>query len=112
LKQARRNAVKLVGERSSSLDLARGRIVLMNAAFITAYMLLGARAVDLMVIQARPAQMSGSEIASEMQAKAPAVLRADITDRHGELLATTVKTASLYADPRLISDPRKAAEDL
>ena len=31
--------------------------------------------------------------------------RADLTDRHGELLATTLETYSLYAEPRRVWNP-------
>jgi len=112
LKQARRHAVKLIGEKSSSLDLARGRLVLMSAFFVLAYMILAARAVDLMVIQARPAALADNGGMTETLLVVPGIMRADILDRNGELLATTVKTASLYADPLLISDKVKAAEAL
>lgn len=112
LKQARRHAIKLIGEKSSSLDLARGRLVLMGACFIFAYMFLAARAVDLMVIQGKPAALVDNGIVQEEAANAGGIMRADITDRNGELLATTIKTASLYADPHLISDSQKAAENL
>lgn len=111
LKQARRNAIKIIGEKSFSLDLARGRIVLMGACFVLAYIILAARAVDLMLIQAEPAKLADN---GEMQAVPVALstIRADIVDRNGEILATTLKTASLYADPELISDHEKAAAGL
>lgn len=35
--------------------------------------------------------------------------RADLTDRHGELLATTLETYSLYAEPRRIWNPSETA---
>lgn len=38
--------------------------------------------------------------------------RADITDRNGNLLATSLVTQSLYADPKLVSRPEEAARKL
>lgn len=38
--------------------------------------------------------------------------RADITDRHGELLATTLTTYSLYAEPRRVWNPEATAQAL
>src|SRR4029079_11320477 len=38
--------------------------------------------------------------------------RADIVDRSGALVATSLPTASLYADPRDIIDPHEAATKL
>lgn len=106
----RRNAIKLEGDRSSALDLARGRLVLISAFFVLAYMMMVARAVDLGVIQANT---GGENTGDEYAQTAPAeIMRADITDRNGELLATTIKTASLYADPHLIADPVAASKGL
>ena len=65
-----------------------------------------------MVIQGKPAALVDNGIVQEEAANAGGIMRADITDRNGELLATTIKTASLYADPHLISDSQKAAENL
>ena len=38
--------------------------------------------------------------------------RANITDRHGELLATTLETYSLYAEPRRIWNPQDSARKI
>ncbi len=40
------------------------------------------------------------------------VYRANLTDRNGELLATTLETYSLYAEPRRIWDPKETAVKL
>ncbi len=111
--QVRRNASKLVGERSSSFDLARGRLVLLSGLFVLAYMMLAARAIDLTVIQAAVEDAPiEREVTERKSPAAPVTTRADITDRNGELLATTLKTATLYADPDLISSAKDAATGL
>ena len=110
-RQSRRNAIKLEGERSSSLDLARGRLVLISAFFVLAYILLAARAFDLTVIQGG-LNDGAAFTQSALDAPAQAITRADIVDRNGVLLATTLKTASLYADPELISDAQATAQGL
>jgi cell division protein FtsI (penicillin-binding protein 3) len=110
---ARRNSIKLVGERSTALDLARGRLVLVSAMFVLAFMLLAARAVDLTVIQGALNPVTQEFSAEEMPLPvAPVATRADIRDRNGVLLATTLKTASLFADTKLISDPQETAQGL
>lgn len=38
--------------------------------------------------------------------------RADLTDRNGELLATTLETYSLYAEPRRVWNPKETADKL
>ncbi len=111
-RQTRRNAIKMTGERNASLDLARGRLALMSAFFVLAFMLLAARAADLIVFQARSAGLADNGRVEDSASAPGGVMRADILDRNGVLLATTIKTASLYADPQLIADPEKAAADL
>ncbi len=111
----RRNAVKLEGERSSALDLARGRLVLMSGFFIIVYMVFAVRAFDLAVIQGHSVSRDAGRVVMAMPGEAlPAlnVRRADITDRNGVLLATTLKTSALFADPYLIADADGAAKKL
>lgn len=55
---------------------------------------------------------AGESLSSADTGKDEALRRADIVDRHGELLATTVDVYSLYADPRLIWDPAETASRL
>jgi cell division protein FtsI (penicillin-binding protein 3) len=43
---------------------------------------------------------------------APLAGRADIVDRNGAVLATSIVVPSLYADPRLVTNPRRAARAL
>ena len=40
------------------------------------------------------------------------ITRADLTDRHGDLLATTLETYSLYAEPRRVWNPHETAAKL
>jgi len=114
IRRIRQNPSHLKGEKSTALDLARGRLVLMGGVFIIAYMLLALRAVDLTVIQA---QSIDPELRlSDRITAAPETpknqMRADIMDRNGVMLATTLKTASLFADARFIAEPDSAAKHL
>lgn len=110
----RRNSVKITGERSSAMDLARGRLVMMGGFFILVFFIFAVRAFDLSVIQGEvfSADNGATIDADKHQQKTGKPLRADITDRNGVLLATTLKTASLYADTKLIADPQGAAQGL
>ncbi|MCB1563542.1 MAG: hypothetical protein KDJ75_08220, partial [Alphaproteobacteria bacterium] len=114
-RRSRYHAFKFDGERSSALEMAHGRLVLMSAFFVLFYSVLAIRAFDLSVIQALPHDLDMGAVQGHLEAQAqfsgdvlvpPHMLRADITDRNGVLLATTLKTASLYADTHLISDAK------
>ncbi|MGH1398957.1 MAG: peptidoglycan D,D-transpeptidase FtsI family protein [Alphaproteobacteria bacterium] len=108
IRRIRQNPSRLQGEKSSALDLARGRMVMMGGFFVLAYCALALRAVDLSVLQS---QSYDPEVAPKQTASAP-TLRADIIDRNGVMLATTLKTPSLFADTKQISDPQKTAKAL
>lgn len=107
----RKESIRIQGERSSSLDLARGRLVLISAFFMLTYMMVAARVVDLTVIQGALGVGRTVTQAAVVDDK-PDTPRADIVDRNGVLLATTLKMSSLYADPALISDPVVTAQKL
>ncbi|MFB3054924.1 MAG: peptidoglycan D,D-transpeptidase FtsI family protein, partial [Alphaproteobacteria bacterium] len=51
-------------------------------------------------------------VAAAAQARAFTAGRADIVDRNGVILATSLNTASLYANPRHVLDAREAAKRL
>ncbi|MEM9178933.1 MAG: penicillin-binding protein 2, partial [Pseudomonadota bacterium] len=57
--------------------------------------------------------LGGSDpIAIRATSLEPAPRRADIVDRNGDLLATSVTAYSVFADPRAIGDPALIAEEL
>ncbi len=105
---AGRARMKIDGSRSSALKTAAGRLIIVNLFFIFAYILITVRAFDLTVLQGELVRLRGGEIVVPVKREEPDV-RADIMDRNGELLATTLQTASLYADPALIIDAGAAA---
>lgn len=112
----RRPSTTLIGSRRSTLDVARGRLVFVGIVFALAYILVAARVMDLTLIQGelpRLARMTNPDAGvSNEPAIAVAKLRGDVVDRNGVLLARSLKTASLYADPALINDPEQVAKDL
>ena len=112
LRPTRGPVVELEGHVKSALDTGRTRLVAAGFAFALAFFLLAWRLVDLGLggPAAEPsfAGTSGQPVADGTLATG----RADIVDRNGIVLATTLPVASLYADAREISDPKGAAEAL
>ena len=100
--------VQLEGTAKQALEIGRNRLVVAGAIFALIFAALGARLVDLAILtdgnEPRLAQMTGIE---EFKTE-----RAEIHDRNGVLLATSLATASLFADPKLVLDPGEAARRL
>ena len=107
-----RRKLHMVGVRSNALEQARGRIVLMSAVFVCAYLLVIARSVDVMVLQGALYNNEEAHLYEAVAPKGEAVRRGDIVDRNGVLLARSLKTASLYADPKLVTAPKETTEAL
>ncbi len=108
-----RKTLKIMGERGSTLALARGRLVLLSAVFSLFFIVITIRAFDVMVLQGTmKASFSNKDEQSMVVRDKDKVRRSDIVDRNGVLLATSLRVASLYADPKLISDPAGSAKGL
>jgi cell division protein FtsI (penicillin-binding protein 3) len=109
-----------MGEKSDHLNLARGRIVLIAAFFMLFYLVVAARLVDATIIEGYLKQQPDAIEASEPQGhdkvapdkKKKSEFRSDIIDRNGVLLATSLKTASLHADSKIILNPIETAKGL
>ncbi len=108
----RKLSVHIEGSRRSALDMARGRLILVKGAFVFFYIVAAVRIADLSLIQGQWTHFTARGALEESIAPAEKAARADITDRNGVLLATSLKTASLYADPGLIQNPEKTARAL
>lgn len=90
------------------LDRARNRIVVGIMVFAMGFLLVSLRLFDVMVLKgANDRQIMDQDLHNEL-----ALERADIVDRHGEVLATHLITASVYANPKVILNARDAAEKL
>ena len=108
-----RDKIQFTGQKRSALDMARSRLILLSLFFILTYIVVAARIVDLTIIQGE--LKKGEETVSYLEAEEPVrkiTRRADILDRNGIILARSLKTASLHADPALIPDPKIVAADL
>ena len=108
-----RLSLSIMGNRSSALENARARLVILSAAFVLAYLVVAVRLFDLMILQGFFLQTDMEEkISAYQSAPTHSERRADILDRNDVLLATSLKTSSLYADPKLVVDPVGTAKRL
>jgi cell division protein FtsI (penicillin-binding protein 3) len=85
-------------------DAIRSRIRFMAVVFLVAFIAVVGRLVMFGIAT------DGAASASSNPNAAIASSRPDIVDRNGEILATDIKMASLYAEPRNILDPDEATE--
>ncbi|GER06793.1 peptidoglycan glycosyltransferase [Iodidimonas muriae] len=99
--------VRVDGARATAMERARQRLVVIAVLFGGAFLLMGVRTLDLGLFRAVAETHSLSASATVRAAS-----RADIVDRNGVVLATNLRTASLYADPKRILDPEDAAAKL
>ena len=81
----------------------RGRFIIAIGLFVGVYGVIGGRLLMWGIAPVDTASAYGS--ASGILAERP-----DLVDRNGEVLATDIKTASLFAEPRRIIDPDEASE--
>ncbi|MGB3538166.1 MAG: penicillin-binding protein 2 [Mesorhizobium sp.] len=91
------------GARKATGGKAKTRVLMTMAVFFGIYSTIAGR---LVYLGYQNPDNSGAP-ASRVTASRP-----DIVDRNGELLATDIKTASLYAEPRHIVDADEAIEKL
>ncbi|UCI10187.1 penicillin-binding protein 2 [Mesorhizobium sp. B1-1-8] len=82
---------------------ARTRIIMTMAVFFSIYSTIAGRLIYL--------GMQNPDLSDGPQSRVTAS-RPDIVDRNGEVLATDIKTASLFAEPRRIIDADEAIEKL
>ncbi|MDX8467604.1 penicillin-binding protein 2 [Mesorhizobium sp. VK23B] len=102
-KVAEDGSIVVDAARKATGGKARTRIVMTMAVFFTIYSTIAGRLVYLGL---QNPDMSGGP-QSRVTASRP-----DIVDRNGEVLATDIKTASLFAEPRRIVDADEAIEKL
>jgi len=93
------------GTRKRSGAQARSRVAVMICCFGVAYAVIGGRLVQYGM--ASPETVSSIGPADHLMASRP-----DIVDRNGEILATDIRTVSLYAEPNRIVDADEAVERL
>ncbi|NIA68619.1 penicillin-binding protein 2 [Pelagibius litoralis] len=100
--------LRLDGTAKQALETGRTRLLVAAVSFALAFSLIGWRLIDLGLMTDR----HEPSIARDLSSGGLETGRADIVDRNGIVLATTLPTASLYANPRHVRDPEAAAAQL
>ncbi|RAZ88153.1 penicillin-binding protein 2 [Mesorhizobium hawassense] len=102
-KAAEDGSIVVDAARKATGGKAKTRIVMTMAVFFTIYSTIAGRLVYL--------GMQNPDLSGGPENRVTAS-RPDIVDRNGEVLATDIKTASLFAEPRRIVDADEAIEKL
>ncbi len=100
--------VRYQSRTQTALEQGRARLIVTAALFSIAFGAVGLKLVDATVLS----QGAEPQATTAATAKPPQAGRADIVDRNGVLLATSLSTQSLYADPKLVIDPVEAVQKL
>ncbi len=95
----------LEGTIKLALETGRTRLLVTAVVFAAAFLVVGLRLIELSLFQdAKEPRHATRSIGGGLETG-----RAEIIDRNGVILATTMPAASLYANPRQIQDPRAVA---
>ncbi|MDW8445456.1 MAG: hypothetical protein RML45_15240 [Acetobacteraceae bacterium] len=92
------------------LEVARARLAFGAGAFALLYLALAGRLID--AATAEPGRFRAQPVPTALVAPEPRVERAAIVDRNGVVLAMSLPSAGLYANPREIIDPEETARRL
>jgi cell division protein FtsI (penicillin-binding protein 3) len=98
--------IELESTKKQAIETARTRLLIGGSLMAAAFIVVGARLFDIVVLN----EHGNLRHAASRDIVRPTVMsRADITDRNGVLLATSLQTASLFANTRKIANPATAA---
>ncbi|MFN7113786.1 MAG: peptidoglycan D,D-transpeptidase FtsI family protein [Alphaproteobacteria bacterium] len=97
------------GHQAKLLGQAKARLAFITVVFMLGYLAVGLRLADLTLL--RDVESAAAETGAPLR-KAAAALRGTITDRNGELMATSLRMSSVYADATLVADAPALARQL
>ena len=96
------------GRAAEALETGRSRLVVTGLVISMAFAALGWRVVDLTLFTDR----AEPRLARSVSPTAPMQERADIVDRNGIVVATSLPAVSVYADPKHVLDVQETADKL
>jgi len=109
LREMPKRRVKLSSDTHRAVEIGRARLLVTAGLFTFAFLSITVRIVDLMVLNGA---LDTGPSYSEADDNRLSTHRADIVDRNGRTIATTLPTVNLYADATEIRDPAVAADAL
>ena len=100
--------VTIDGSAKLALETGRTRLLVAGLIFALAFSAVGLRLIDLSLLRhGNEPRLAGGTVGQAYNGG-----RAEIVDRNGIVLATTLPTQSLYANPRQVLDPVETAAAL
>jgi len=102
-----RNSLRQKRAVGQSLEIAHSRLAIVAACFCVCFLAITAQLVYLMLLKG-----DGESRTQYTAAAQNSLYRSDIVDRNGEVLATTIQSASLFADPALVLDIDETVQKL
>lgn len=102
-----KNIATLISSRGEALYVGRTRLRVVQSICLLLFALVLIRLGDLTLMQS-----PNEPNVDRQHASVQSMERADIVDRNGVLLATTLQVPSLYADPKLIENKPFVAQQL
>jgi cell division protein FtsI (penicillin-binding protein 3) len=104
----REEIVQLEGAAKRALEIGRLRLLVGFGVFALAFVAIAGRLVDVSLLQ----DVTEPRITDQSPIVSPVAERADILDRNGVVLATSLQTSSLFANPKQVLDVNEAANGL
>ncbi|TNE33631.1 MAG: penicillin-binding protein 2 [Alphaproteobacteria bacterium] len=107
-----RHALRLDGSAKETLEQGRNRLVIAGVVFAFCFVILAGRLIGLAISGIGTGDDTIAETSDTPPVVAGTGVRAEIRDRNGVILATTLNTASLFAVPKKVIDPKELAAKL
>ena len=97
-----------MGRDNDPLSVCRNRMGIAIAGFCAVYLLIAVKLFNLCVLSGIRNEENSHKVSNIQNP----IRRADIIDRNGTIIATSLPTVNLYAKPHKVLNPEKAANEL
>lgn len=93
------------------LSMCKNRVLFAVLSFLLVYAVIGVRLFEVCIAPNLHSPEQSESRHLQAYAQNP-IKRADILDRNGTIIATSLPTVNLYATPKKVLNPKKAAKEL